>query len=40
MKALCDAYGEPVAGTARKAFPTSARIAAAGEPALRTLGLG
>ena len=40
MEALCNAYGEPVAGTARKAFPTPARIAAAGEPALRALGLG
>ena len=40
MEALSDAYGSPIAGTARRAFPTPARLAACTEAELRACGLG
>ncbi len=40
MEALCNPYGAPLAGTARKAFPTPERLAALCETDLRACGLG
>lgn len=40
VEKLCAAYGETVEGSARRAFPTPEALAAAGESALRALGLG
>ena len=40
MEALCDTYGDPIAGTARKTFPTPERLAALTQTDLRQLGLG
>ncbi|HPS82454.1 MAG TPA: hypothetical protein PLP25_11415, partial [Candidatus Limiplasma sp.] len=40
MEALCNAFGAPVAGTSRKAFPTAERMARATEAELRACGLG
>lgn len=40
VEALCDRFGEPVPGTARKAFPTPQTLAAQSEAQLRTCALG
>lgn len=40
MEALCDAFGEPVEGTRRRAFPTPERLAALTEGEARLCGLG
>jgi N-glycosylase/DNA lyase len=40
MEALSKAFGEPIEGSARNAFPTAERLAAQSEAALRALGLG
>ena len=40
VERICDAYGEPVEGTARKSFPTPERLAAAGDGGLCLCGLG
>ena len=40
VEALCDAFGEPVAGTRRRAFPTPERLAALAEDEARLCGLG
>ena len=40
MEALCGVLGTPVAGTARRAFPTPQAVASLDEAALRALGLG
>lgn len=40
MEALSKAYGEPIEGCTRNAFPTAERLAAQDEAALRALGLG
>ncbi len=40
VEALCDTYGEPVPGTARRSFPSPARLAALAECDARGCGLG
>ena len=40
MEALAAAYGTPIPGSARNAFPTPAQLAACTEAQLRALGLG
>lgn len=40
MEALCDAFGEPLAGTSRKTFPTPERLASLSEAEMRICGLG
>lgn len=40
VEALCERFGEPVAGTARKAFPTPEALAAQNESTLCACGLG
>ena len=40
VESIADAFGDPIAGSQRRTFPTPAVVADAGESALRELGLG
>lgn len=40
VEGVCDRWGEPIPGAARRGFPAARRLARAAEPELRALGMG